>query len=111
MVYIVNENSRKYLTRAGEERVDIVNLCDSDGNPINHEGPLKIYFKHMNLPEYINPEISIDGIKVELKWAPTVRGPYEVYVNQIRLNPDYEIGVCAAYADLANSKVELPKKL
>ena len=64
MVYIVNDNARKYLTRAGEERIDVINICDDDGNPINHTGELKIYFKHLNLPEFIEPEINIDGIKV-----------------------------------------------
>lgn len=28
MVYIVNEHARKYLTRAGEPRIDVINVCD-----------------------------------------------------------------------------------
>lgn len=55
MVYIVNENGRKYLTRAGEERTDLINLCDDDSNPIVYEGPLEVYFKHLNLSELIKP--------------------------------------------------------
>ena len=50
-------------------------------------------------------------MRVELKWRPTIRGPYEIYIEGIRLNPDYELGVCAAYADLKFSKLETPKKI
>lgn len=49
MVYIVNEQARKYLTRAGEVRVDVISLCDADGNAINYSPETKIYFKHLNV--------------------------------------------------------------
>ena len=63
----------------------------------------------MNTHEVYKPEVKQDGVRVELKWMPIVRGPYEVFFNGIRLNPEYEIGVCAASADVANSKIEIPK--
>jgi len=34
-----------------------------------------------------------------LTWTPNIRGHYKVYFNGLCLNPDYEIGVCAAVAD------------
>lgn len=34
MVYIVNESAKKYVTRAGEKRIDVITLCDGDSNPI-----------------------------------------------------------------------------
>jgi len=34
-----------------------------------------------------------------LTWIPNIRGHYKVYFNGLCLNPDYEIGVCAAVAD------------
>lgn len=39
-----------------------------------------------------------------------MRGPYEVFLNNTRLNPNYEIGVCAAVIDVKSCKVETPKK-
>lgn len=49
MVYIVNENAKKFLTRAGEVRVDVINVCDDEGNPINFNPETKIYFRHLNI--------------------------------------------------------------
>lgn len=56
MIYIVNENAKKYLTRAGEDRIDVINFCDDEGNPLHQSAEqLDIYFKHMNLEEIIRP--------------------------------------------------------
>ena len=57
----------------------------------------------------IRPEITRQGVDVGLKWLPTVRGHYNIYINNIRINPPYEIGVCAAQADCGNTKVVAPK--
>jgi hypothetical protein len=48
-------------------------------------------------------------VDIGLKWTPTVRGHYYIYINNIQINPPYEIGVCAAQADYANTKVVPPK--
>ncbi len=48
-------------------------------------------------------------MKIGLVWTPIVRGHYKVYVNNVCLNPDYEVGVCAAAADPALSTIEIPK--
>ena len=89
LVYIVNEQAKKYLTRAGEERIDVINFCDDSGNPIVYKEDIEIYFKHMNVHEVYKPTVNIDGIRVELRWSPIIRGPYEVFFNGIRLNPEY----------------------
>lgn len=44
-----------------------------------------------------------------LKWTPKIRGHYYLYINNVRMNPTYEIGVCAAQADHLISKVTPPK--
>lgn len=49
MVYIVNEHARKFLTRAGEARVDVINVCDEEGNAINWNPATKVYFRHLNI--------------------------------------------------------------
>lgn len=49
MAYIVNENSKKFLTRAGEPRTDVINVCDEEGSPINFNPNTKIYFRHLNI--------------------------------------------------------------
>jgi hypothetical protein len=109
MVYIVNEQAKKYLTRAGEERMDVINFCDAAGNPIIYKGDVNIYFKHIKIQEIYKPSIEMKGVRVELRWTPMIRGPYEVFFNGIRLNPEYEIGVRAAEANAEQSKIELPK--
>ena len=40
LVYIVNEQAKKYLTRAGEDRTDVINFCDDSGNPIVYKGEI-----------------------------------------------------------------------
>ncbi len=114
MVYIVNEHARKFLTRAGEPRTDVINVCDEEGNVINFNPATKIFFRHLNIDsQIIVPEIKYDayGTRIELKWTPTVRGPYEVFLNTTRLNPNYEIGVCAAVIDIKSCKIQPPKKI
>jgi hypothetical protein len=37
MVYVVNDECKSYLTRAGEPRIDTIQFCDSNDNPINHD--------------------------------------------------------------------------
>ena len=49
MVYIVNEHARKFLTRAGEPRTDVINVCDEEGNAINFNPATKIFFRHLNI--------------------------------------------------------------
>lgn len=55
------------------------------------------------------PEITKHGLKIALDWTPTIRGHYKAFFNGICLNPDYEIGVCAAVADPEKSTIEQPK--
>lgn len=38
LVYIVNNDSKHYLTRAGEKRVDFIQVCDVEFNPIEYKG-------------------------------------------------------------------------
>jgi hypothetical protein len=64
---------------------------------------------HINKLALIRPEIIKKGVDVSLKWVPTVRGHYYVYINNIRINPPYEIGVCAAQADYTKTKLVAPK--
>ena len=47
---------------------------------------------------------------IGLKWTPKVRGHYQVYINGVCLNPEYEVGVCAAVAEPDMCKIEAPKK-
>ena len=63
-MYIVNEQAKKYLTRAGEARTDVINFCDDSGNPIVYEKDTEIYFKHLNVHEVYKPKINRDGIRV-----------------------------------------------
>lgn len=61
MVYIVNEHARKFLTRAGEPRTDVINVCDEEGNAISFNPATKIYFRHLNIEsEIIVPEIKCE---------------------------------------------------
>ena len=36
MVYVINDECKKYLTRAGEPRTDYIQLCDANNNPVNY---------------------------------------------------------------------------
>lgn len=89
----------------------MINVCDEEGNPTTLRPGTEIQFRHLNLhSEIIIPQIKEDGMRIELIWTPTIRGPYEVFLNNTRLNPNYEIGVCAALFDIKASKITLPKK-
>lgn len=48
-------------------------------------------------------------MQIGLKWTPTVRGHYYLYINSLLMNPNYELGVCAAQADHTATKVTPPK--
>ncbi len=84
-------------------------MCDADYNPIEYKAEVDIYFKHINNLCKIVPEVERKGLKIGLGWTPTIRGHYKVYFNNVCLNPDYEIGVCAAVADPMLSSIEMPK--
>lgn len=58
MVYIVNEKAVKFLTRAGEERIDVINACDEEGNVTKLKPGSKVWFRHLNiLSEILVPAI------------------------------------------------------
>lgn len=44
-----------------------------------------------------------------LRWTPTIRGHYYIYINGTRMSPPYEIGVCAGQADYKKTITTLPK--
>jgi hypothetical protein len=48
-------------------------------------------------------------MQIGLKWTPTVRGHYYLYINSLLMNPNYELGVCAGQADHTTTKVTPPK--
>lgn len=106
MVYIVNEDCKKHLTRAGEFRTDFIQLCDAYGNPIDFRDKLEVYFEHINKLATYKPELERNELQIGLKWCPTVRGHYYLYINDVRMNPTYELGVCAAQADHKMTKVQ-----
>lgn len=106
---MVNDECKKFLTRAGEPRVDYILLCDSNNNPVDYHKPLDIYFLHINRLAIIRPEVERRNMQFGLKWTPKIRGHYYLYINNVRMNPTYEIGVCAAQADHLISKVTPPK--
>ena len=106
---MVNEECKKYLTRANEPRTDYVQLCDSTGNPVDWKEGLDVRLVHINKLSVIQPELMRRGIQLGLKWCPTVKGHYYLYINSVRINPSYEIGVCAGQADFKNSVVTPPK--
>jgi len=97
------------LTRAGEERVDYILFCDSNNNPLDYEGEIDVFFLHINKLAMIKPHIERKNMQFGLRWSPIVRGHYYMYINHVRMNPTYEIGVCAAQADHLISKITPPK--
>lgn len=109
LVYVINDDCKRFLTRAGELRTDFIQLCDSNHNPINYTKPLDIKLVHVNRLAIVEPEIVKRGMQLGLKWVPTVRGHYYLYINKCLMNPTYEIGVCAGQADHTTSKVSAPK--
>lgn len=106
---MVNDECKKFLTRAGEPRVDYIQICDRDGNPIDYREKLDVVLVHINKLAIIRPEIIVKDLQRGLRWVPTIRGHYYIYINKVRLNPPYEIGVCAAQADYKTTIVTLPK--
>jgi len=66
-------------------------------------------FVHINRLAIVRPEIIPRNMQFGLKWTPTVRGHYYLYINSVRINPPYEIGVCAAQADYKTTIITLPK--
>jgi len=64
---------------------------------------------HINKLALIRPIIKRRNLQFGLEWTPVIRGHYYLYINNVRMNPTYEIGVCAAEADFLKSKVDPPK--
>jgi hypothetical protein len=54
---VVNDECKKFLTRAGEERVDYIMFCDSNNNPLNYDGLIDVFFLHINKLAIIKPKV------------------------------------------------------
>jgi hypothetical protein len=55
LVYVVNDECKKFLTRAGEPRVDYIQLCDPDNNPIDYKEKIDVIFVHINRLAIVRP--------------------------------------------------------
>lgn len=106
---MVGDDCKKYLTRAGETRIDYIQFCDSSCNPIEYSKSFEVRFIHSNHLAVIEPYIVRKEGLFGLKWTPTIMGHYYIYIDSYIINPDHEIGVCAAQFDYSKTKVTAPK--
>ncbi len=83
---------------------------DKEGSVVSNECPIDVKIVHTKHLAIIEPTVLREENKVGLNWTPTVRGLYEIILNDVTLQDGYDIAVFSTNISTKNCSLEEPKQ-